>query len=62
MNEIQMGRPPLKDSQKRKNRVVLLFTDAELEEIKAYLEGGTYDGMNHLGREVILGKVRSEDK
>lgn len=58
-SEAQMGRPPKKDSQKRRNRMVLLFTDGELELIKAHIEDNGYDGQNDFGREAILEKVVS---
>jgi hypothetical protein len=57
--EVPMGRPPKDPAKKRDKRVVLLFTQAELEEIEAYIEASGYDGNNDLGRSAVLGLVRS---
>lgn len=59
--EAQMGRPPLKDSQRKKNRVVLLFTDDELRRFNEYIEANGYGGHNDLGREAIFEKIESSN-
>ena len=61
-SEAQMGRPPKRDSQKRRNRMVLLFTDGELELIKNHIEDYGYDGQNDFGRDVILERVVSNKR
>lgn len=58
--ETPMGRPPLPEEKKRKNRMVALFTDAERAEIDAYLEREG-EGINDLIRGLVLKKVRQTD-
>ena len=45
---------------KRENRVVLLFTDAEKRDLDDYIEQNGLDGYNHLGRELVLNAIRGE--
>ena len=59
-NEATLGRPPLPDSKKRKNRRVGLFTDDEVAEIDAYLERNG-QGINELIRLSVLDRVRDDD-
>lgn len=59
LEEVQVGRPPLSEDRKRKNRRVALFTDGEIDEINAYLEANAM-GINDLIRELVLREIRDK--
>lgn len=56
-----MGRPPKKTSLLRRNRMVLLFTDAEMRAIEEFIDREEYDGQNDLGRQAVLGLIESNN-
>lgn len=56
-----MGRPPKKVSQLRRNRMVLLFTDDEMQQIEDHIAREGFEGHNHLGREAILALIESKN-
>ena len=57
--EAIVGRPPLPEGKKRKNRMVALFTDAEKADIDANLEEEG-EGINDLIRRLVLSEVRND--
>ena len=58
---VTVGRPPLPEEKRRRNRRVALFTDEEIAEIDAYMERESV-GVNDLLRDSVLAVVRRKPR
>lgn len=61
-SEAQMGRPPKKDSQKRRNRMVILLTDAERKRVSDFIEDHEFDGDGDFGRAAFEEFISSRNR